>query len=341
MKLSFLSWLSLIVLVLGLSSCFSSRNEQSAYTVAFYNVENLFDTVDDPNRIDDEFLPSSEKQWNSEKYSKKINDLARVIYSIDSVKLPVLIGVCEIENGKVVSDLAQNERFKSAVYQVVWNEGPDVRGIDCALIFDSTRFQFMDSEFLKVENPDDVNFKTREIVYVRGKIHDELFHVFVNHWPSRREGAEVSASKRALAAQVLRNRVDQILESETKPNIIIMGDLNDTPGDTSVMHVLGAVPNSGNPKATQLVNLMYDEYNRNEGSYSYKGNWDMIDNLIVSGNLLNKSRGLKTTLEDGRIFRMPFMEFVNSNGEISPNRTYGRTYFGGISDHFPVYFQLN
>jgi predicted extracellular nuclease len=340
MRISLLSWLALVGLILGLSSCFSSRNKQSAYTVAFYNVENLFDTVDDPNKIDEDFLPSSEKEWNSTKYSKKIDDLARVIYSIDSVKLPVLVGLCEIENNLVVSDLAQNKRLKSADYQVVWSEGPDVRSIDCALMFDSTRFRLVDSEFLKVENPDDVNFKTREIVYVRGMMKDEIFHVFVNHWPSRREGAEVSASKRALAAHVLRNRVDRILEDEAEPNIIIMGDMNDAPGDSSISQVLGAQPNTGDPEATQLVNLMYDEYERGEGSYSYRGKWDMIDNLIVSGNLLGKANGLKTSIDDGRVFRMPFMEFVNNNGEVSPNRTYGRTYFGGISDHFPVYFQL-
>jgi predicted extracellular nuclease len=340
MKLRFLSWFALAALVLGLSSCFTSRNKQSNYTVVFYNVENLFDTIDDPNKIDEDFLPNSEKEWNSAKYLKKIDDLARVIYSIDSVKLPVLVGLCEVENDLVVSDLTQNKRLKSANYQIVWNEGPDVRSIDCALMFDSTRFRLVDSEFLRVENPDDVNFKTREIVYVRGMMKDEIFHVFVNHWPSRREGAEVSASKRALAAQVLRNRVDRILEDEAEPNIIIMGDMNDAPGDSSISLVLGALPNTGNPGAKQLVNLMYDEYERGEGSYNFRGKWDMIDNLIVSGNLLNKASGLKTSIDDGRVFRMPFMEFVNNNGEVSPNRTYGRTYFGGISDHFPVYFQL-
>lgn len=340
MRMRFLSWFALAVLVLGLSSCFSSRNNQSGYTVAFYNVENLFDTIDDPNKIDEDFLPNSEKEWNSAKYSKKIEDLARVIYSIDSIKLPVLVGLCEIENNLVVSDLAHTKRLKPANYQVIWNEGPDMRSIDCALMFDSSRFKLVDSEFLKVENPDDPNFKTREIVYVRGMMKDEIFHVFVNHWPSRREGAEVSASKRALAAQVLRDRVNRILETEAEPNIIIMGDLNDAPGDSSVAQVLGAVPNNKTPEATQLVNLMYDEYDRNEGSYSYRGSWDMIDNLIVSGHLLTKSTGVKTSLDDGHVFRMPFMEFVNNNGEVSPNRTYGRSYFGGISDHFPVYFKL-
>jgi hypothetical protein len=119
-----------------------------------------------------------------------------------------------------------------------------------------------------------------------------------------------------------------------------MGDLNDEPSNPSIAETLKALPNNKLPRSTDLVNLMYDENERGEGSYFYKNKWDMIDNLIVSGHLIIKKKGLKTTLNNGFIFHKPFMEFVNEKGQISPNRTYGRTYFGGISDHFPVYLIL-
>jgi predicted extracellular nuclease len=255
-------------------------------------------------------------------------------------KLPVLVGLCEVENDVVLNDLVAQKPIAKAKYKVAWNDGPDLRGIDCALLYDPSRFEWMASEFIPVVNPEDTAFATREIVHVTGKIQGEVFHVFVNHWPSRRGGEGETTGKRSLAANALRSKVDALFQKEALPNIIIMGDMNDEPGDSSLVHVLKAQPNDKVPANTDLVNLMYDEYKRDEGSYNFRGNWDMIDNLIVSGNLIAKKKGLRTSLDNGFIFHQPFMEYKNEKGEISPNRTYGRTYFGGISDHFPVYLML-
>lgn len=323
-----------------LVACAPAKNIKSEMTVAFYNVENLFDTIDTPNKIDEEFVPADPKNWNTERYFKKMNDLAKVISSIDPDKLPDIVGVCEIENNTVLSDLAKSKMLKKANYQIVWNDGPDERGIDCALLYNPKTMKLISQQFLKVVNPLDTAFATREIVYVQGAIKNEVFHIFVNHWPSRRGGQDGSNNDRVLAATVLRNKVDQIFAENENSNIIIMGDMNDEPINASISEVLKALPSDQPVKNNQLVNLMYAEAVSGLGSYAYKGEWDMIDNLIVSGYLINKKSGLKTTADNGYIFHQPFMEFVNDKGEMSPNRTYGRTYFGGVSDHFPVYLNL-
>lgn len=333
---------SIIILfvVLFLASCSAGPRLKAPYTIVFYNVENLFDTIKSPIKIDHEFLPNSPKAWNSERYFKKLSDLAKVISKIDTINLPVVVGLCEVENDVVLNDLAAQERLRSANYKIIWEEGPDVRGIDCAMMYNPKVFTLQSYEYIPVVDPDDADFITRDILYVKGLINKELFHFFVNHWPSRRGGADDSAPRRILAAKVLRQQVDLIFAENKQPNIIIMGDKNDEPGDMSLSDILVALPNIIVPNDQDLINLMYDEYEQNMGSYNYQGNWDMIDNIIVSGYLINKEKGLKSDLDNGFIFHRPFMEFINNNGQMSPNRTYGRSYYGGISDHFPVYLIL-
>lgn len=334
------SYLLYLLTLILLVSCQSYHKIDPPFTLAFYNVENLFDTINDHNKNDEEFTPVPPKNWNTERYHKKLADLAKVVSAIDPVKLPVLLGICEIENEVVLKDLAAQPALKKARYGIVWNEGPDERGIDCALLYQPSVFKVLNTAFLKVEMPDDPTFFTREIVYVEGKMNGETFHIFVNHWPSRRGGEEASESNRILAARVVKNKVDEIFSDDANANIIIMGDMNDEPSNKSLAEVLGALPNTEKVANHQLVNLMYDEFEKELGSYNYRGEWNMIDNLVISGALINKTEGLKSKADNGFIFHQPFMEFKNDQGEISPNRTYGRDYYGGISDHFPIYMIL-
>jgi predicted extracellular nuclease len=307
----------------------------------FYNVENLFDTIDAPDKFDEEFMPVEPKNWNTERYEKKLSDLSRVISSVDTINLPSLVGVCEIENDAVLNDLVKQTQLQRANYKIVWEDGPDFRGIDCALLYNPEVFTLISHESLPVVNPKDLDFNTRDVLYVQGEIGDELFHVFVNHWPSRLGGEAISEPKRVLAAKVVRQKVDAIFESEEMANIIIMGDMNDEPGNMSLSDILMALPNTTMPGNNQLVNLMHDEYDNGLGSYSYNNDWNMIDNMVVSGALINKQKGLKSKLDNGFVFHLPFMEYVNKEGNVSPNRTYGRSYYGGISDHFPIYMLLD
>ncbi len=338
MKLYFFFIASFLTLTLFSSNV--QRKQINELTIVFYNVENLFDTIDAPNKIDEEFLPNGSKEWDSERYFKKVNDLSRVIYSIDSVKLPAIIGVCEIENDLVLIDLVKTNSLNKANYQIVWNDSPDERGIDCAFLYNPKYFRLLQKEFIPIVHPTDTALITRDIVYVKGLIGEEIFHFFVNHWPSRRTGQEESEKDRIFVAQVLRSYVDRIFASDINANILIMGDMNDEPTNISISSVLKAQSTMQPVENNQLVNLMYNEAVDGQGSYFYRSQWDMIDNLIVSSNVVRKSKGYKTTLDDGKIFHLPFMEFINDKGEMSPNRTYGRSYFGGVSDHFPIYMKL-
>jgi hypothetical protein len=336
-----IKFLIIAFVVVSVFSCERNSALKSPYTIMFYNVENLFDTIDAKGKIDEEFLPQSVKQWNTERYFKKIDDLAQVISRVDTIQLPVMVGFCEVENNTVLSDLASQRLLKAANYKVVWVDGSDRRGIDCALLYNPLFFKPLNVETLPVADPDDESFITRDILYVEGKIKKEVFHIFINHWPSRRGGENESEPYRILAANTLRNKVEQLFSEKSDANIIIMGDMNDEPSNMSLSDILMALPNDKKPAEKQLVNLMYDEYLDGKGSYSYRGDWDMIDHVIVSSALFNKSSGLKSPLDNGYVFHEPFMEYVNDSEEMSPNRTYGRTYYGGISDHFPVYMVLS
>lgn len=325
------------VFVLALVFLFSCKQEKETMTIAFYNVENLFDTIDDPNKKDEEFTPEGRKKWDQKRYEKKLNDLAKVLSSIDSVKLPAIIGLCEIENRKVVEDLIQTGKLAKAKYKVAHIESPDVRGIDVALAYQNKQFKFVSQEAIPINFEDAPDYKTRDILHVSGRLKGEDTHIFVNHWPSRIGGLEQSEPRRTFVASVLKNKVDEIIAENPSANIIIMGDMNDEPDNKSLLETLSAkLPGSN----SGLANLMFPLDQQNKGTYNYRNTWNMLDNLVVSKSMLDE-KGLDVVGKEGHIFRKEWMEFKNSKGEIYPNRTYGGpNYYGGISDHFPVYFQL-
>lgn len=326
-----------VALVWLSSSCSSVRNTlKHEYTVVSYNVENLFDTIDDPKIPDEEFLPESEKEWTDERYQKKLNDLAEVISGINTMELPELVGLTEIENHTVLEDLVHTAKLSNQ-YAIVHEESPDYRGIDVALIYRRDAFTEIAHETLPVIFPDDPEFKTRDILHVTGKIRNKIVHVFVNHWPSRIGGEEKTEPKRVLAAGVLKNKTDQILTTDPKARIIIMGDMNDEPANKSLFETLGAEsPDSG----ARLVNLMMPDDAGALGTYFYKGNWNMLDNLVVSDGIMN-GKSMRIEGNKGFIFSLDWMIYTNKNGEKSPNRTYvGKKYVAGVSDHFPVYFKM-
>ncbi|MFY9153947.1 MAG: endonuclease/exonuclease/phosphatase family protein [Prolixibacteraceae bacterium] len=326
-----------VSLILFLSSCSSEKSAlRKEYTVVSYNVENLFDTVDDPKIPDEEFLPGGEKDWNNDRYQKKLEDISRVLSEINTKELPEIIGLVEVENQTVLGDLVQTGKLKDQ-YGIVHEESPDYRGIDVALIYRKNAFTELVHEVLSVVFPDDPDFKTRDILHVTGKIRNKMVHVFVTHWPSRIGGEDVTEPKRVLAASVLKNKVDQILVSDPKARIIIMGDMNDEPANKSLIETLGA----GSPDSkAKLVNLMMPDDVQNLGTYFYSGNWNMLDNLVVSDAML-KGSGIKIENNKGNIFSNEWMIYTSKNGDKSPNRTYvGKKYVAGVSDHFPVYFKM-
>jgi predicted extracellular nuclease len=326
---------------LVLSSCAPWQNAAKRnMTVAFYNVENLFDLENEPGKRDEEFTPDGEKEWNMMRYQKKLDDLSKVISAINEGDLPEIVGLCEVENQKVVADLTRTGLLARGEYEIVHSESPDIRGIDCALIYRPEEFKVTDHFAIPVHFEDDPGYVTRDILYVKGRTRNrEEFHVFVNHWPSRIGGVEQTQPKRMEVARILKNKVDSVrAASGSRSHVIVMGDMNDEPTNESLQGVLNALPPG--EAAGGLVNLMFPEASEGRGSYNYRGNWNMLDNIIVSTGLLD-DKGFRVIAEKGFVFYQDWMEYRNSEGEMSPNRTYGGpNYYGGVSDHFPVYIRL-
>ena len=310
----------------------------------FYNVENLFDTEDEPGKEDDEFTPGSKLAWDQEKYNKKINDLAHVISLVNPSELPEIVGLAEVENDKVLDDLVLSEQLKQGKYSVIHFDSPDERGIDVAMIYRPDEFTAEDYKAIPVIFPFDSSETTRDILYVMGKAKDgETLHFFVNHWKSRSEGVQETEPRRIYTAITLRKEIDLLMNKEPDAKIVIMGDLNDEPTNKSVHEMLAANNKRKNVNPRELYNLMYDMHNTgNVGSYFYRGTWNMLDNLIISQPLLNNKSGYHTDFDGGKIFRQEWMLYKDEKYKESvPNRTYGGPeYYGGISDHFPIYVTL-
>ena len=307
-------------------------------TVVFYNVENLFDTKNTPGGNDAEFTPDGKNEWTNERYHKKLEDISKVLGSVNKKELPEIIGLCEIENRGVLDDLVNTSILSKGNYKIEQFESPDFRGIDCAFLYRADEFEVIKSSPVKVVFDDDLSFTTRDILYVKGKTNNgEEFHIFVNHWPSRIGGLEQTEPKRVTVAKLLKSKIDSVQNVNPNANILVMGDMNDEPSNKSINEVLQA--KSPEVENAAFVNLMYPIHKNKLGSYNYRGNWNMLDNIIVSSNLLDK-KGFQCKEMQGFVFHEKWMEYEN-NGEMSPNRTYGGpNYYGGVSDHFPVYVQL-
>ena len=230
------------VMVLGLVLCAGAQNPGKRYTVAFYNLENLFDTIKSPGVNDEEFTPEGAKNWNSQKYGKKMSNIEEVFYklSADTRAYPAVIGVSEIENRNVLEDIVALPKLQKANYQIVHYDSPDKRGVDVALLYRPSQFRLEGSAALPVKLADNPDWKTRDVLMVWGTIEDEPFYFFVNHWPSRLGGQQQSEYLRELAAGVVRHAVDSVVAARPDAKIVIMGDLNDDPTDRSIAVTLGA-----------------------------------------------------------------------------------------------------
>tara|TARA_Y100001978_G_scaffold43082_1_gene38397 strand:- start:15113 stop:16117 length:1005 start_codon:yes stop_codon:yes gene_type:complete len=295
----------------------------------FYNVENLFDTINNPNTSDDEFLPKSEKKWNTFKYFNKINQLARVFSSIikekNSNKMPDIIGLCEVENKQVIDDLLKTPTFSNHNYKIVHKNSPDGRGIDCALLYND-QIQLLSYDFIFVNNPK-AKRATRDIVYAKLKLSDKIINVFVNHWPSRWGGQVESNYKRVFAAKTLRNFINiNVYEDDYT---LIMGDFNDYPKNESLSEIL---------IKDDFVNLMSTDSVLGKGSYNYKSSWNWLDQIIISKNFFKPNVKVKSVGS----FQKEYMLYTDKKGQSKPSRTFGgNNWYGGFSDHLPVYFQFS
>lgn len=313
---------------------FKLYRSENKHTVAFYNLENFFDTKDDPNTMDDDFTPKGFRRWSMSKFRRKVKRMAKTIAQIglqDSDAPPVLLGVAEVENKEVIQELLDAKSLKREPYGFVHFDSPDERGIDTALIFHKEHFAVVHSETipLLINNLNGERDLTRDILYVKGKLHNEEVHVFVNHWPSRREGAEETDYKRIKAAETILEKL-RAIEAES-PNCIIMGDFNDDPNSESIQKLMST---------GMFINPMQNLLSPVSGSTNFKGKWNLFDQILVSHTFLNYEKGTHT-FKKAKVFAPRFLTEWKGRYKGNPFRTFaGKKYLGGYSDHFPVYVIL-
>jgi len=310
--------------------------DKEHFTVTFYNLENLFDTQNDKKTLDEDFTPDGFKKWDERKFSIKVEKMAKAIARIgleDADRSPVLIGVAEVENADVIATLINTGELKDKTYDYVHFDSPDERGIDTALIYDTNHFKVKTSETipLLIKSQNGNRDFTRDILYVSGELNNETVHVFVNHWPSRRDGADKTAYKRIEAAKTILNKLDQLEIEQDISNAIIMGDFNDDPNSESIKVLM----DSG-----RFINPMQKILSPNKGSANYKGEWSLFDQILISHSFLNYEKGTHS-FKKAEIYAPDFLKQWKGKYKGNPFRTFaGKKYLGGYSDHFPVYIIL-
>ena len=338
MKKYLLLILPLFVLILSFSKKEQKEVKKHQILIVSYNVENLFDTLDSPFSLDEEFTSMSYKNWNSERYNKKLLDLATVLSSIDKNQLPDIIALSEVENRQVVEDLISQPLLASKNYQIVHEETTDPRGIDLALVYNPEVFEYITHKQLPVFDDDGKLYKSREILEIKGLVGGDTLFVYLNHWKSRSGGAQKTEYKRIWAAEVLKKQIENVFAFSPNANIICMGDFNDTPFDKSINEVLDASLDSVFDSKNELFNLTALLAKNGLGTYNYNYNWFLLDNIIVSQSFLNKRNSIYAN-SGAKIYKGKEVIYYNPKANDSvPGKTYGgNSYFGGISDHFAVY----
>jgi len=336
----------LLLMILIFLFSFNAGISQTKYklaTVAFYNLENLFDTINQPNVEDEEYLPESEKNWDTEKYEQKLQNLSKIISIIGSElspQPPVVLGVSEIENRDVLEDLVNTPRLKLYNYGIVHYNSPGKRGIDVALLYQKDIFQVNNSLSVELNVPDEPDFKTRDQLVVSGVLDGTPLHFIVNHWPSRYGGEKRSRPYRNRAAKLCRSIVDSIMKVEDNPRIIVMGDLNDDPINQSVKKYLNTTGKKEKAENGVLYNPMYDLFKEGIGTLAYRDQWNLFDQLIVSESVLEKAPDYYNYYK-AKVLNKDFMKQQEGRYKGYPKRTYaGGIYLAGYSDHFPVYLFL-
>lgn len=318
--------------------------DSTSYKIAFYNVENLFDPTNDSLTNDDAFTPEGFNRWSYQRYFRKINHISKVLIAMGEGKAPAIVGLSEIENAKVLRDLCYNSPLKNSGYKFVHYDSPDNRGIDVALLYRSEFVDIIHSEAIPIIFPFEPHSRNRDILYIIAVVHHrDTLHLFVNHWTSRYGGYAATIPKRNFYAKKIREKCDSIGHTHSNPNIIIMGDLNDYPTDESLITYLEAKGISDTIHPQNLYNLMLSfALSENRGTHKHEEFWGCLDQIIVSGNLLISHDSVRIKRSCAIIFSEAFMMEPDAKyGGEKPFRTYsGPRYFGGFSDHLPVFIEL-
>lgn len=304
------------------------------FTVMFYNVENLFDTTDDTTRNDEEFLPEGDRRWTAGRYQEKVNALSRAIAAAGEWELSALIGLCEVENEDVIRDLAFGDLLSAGRYSVIHRDSPDLRGIDVALLYRQDYFRIAEVRSWVPQRPDNDPFLSRNLLYAKMVMNSDTLHVVVCHFPSRRGGVLATQGAREEMAQLLRDKTDSLMCAEPDASIIIMGDFNAGPDDEIMKNIT---------RGDLMVNITGRLASGEKGTYKYQGQWEVIDQILISSSMVGSSAPFHADPESVRVPDAPFLlaDDPDYPGK-KPFATYaGFSWAGGYSDHLPVVITLS
>lgn len=338
MKSLYIYCLSFLI-VLSSATCKNKKSNSvsNSISIAFYNLDNLFDTIDDTEHLDDEFTINGTYKWDNTRYASKLNNMVKVISQLADGKLPDILGVCELESKTALNDLINTGKLKNQ-YSYTHFDSKDERGIDVALVYNSKLFKLLNSHPIVVTLNKNINDHTRDILHCQLELisNKETIHFFVCHYPSRREGKDESEQNRLDASNALKNYINAKLDIN-KDNIIIMGDFNDEPWDKSIKE-LGSVKIDGK-KQGDFYNLMYKFIEQKRGTYRFRDKMNLLDQFIISKKLHDKN-GLDYADNSAEIMDLEWMK-QKGKYEGFPLRTFGgNEWLNGYSDHFPIYFYL-
>lgn len=320
---------------------FSQQPASLSYRLLFYNTGNFFDTKNDSLKADDDFLPDGVMRWNNSRYKQKLNSIYQVITASGGWEPPVIVGLCEVENRKVLNDLVYDTWLSKFDYGIVHYESNDPRGIDLGILYRKSEVRLLGSKAMIPDGYDSASFKTRYVLYSKWLLLNDTIHIFFNHWPSRRGGVLHGEALRKSIAEMIVQRSDSISRAcGGGAKIIVAGDFNCTPDDTEMQILTGdKLPNDHSVRFTNLSSVQKGDI---RGTYKYRGAWEMIDQIIVSEALINSAEGVYTATDKAGIFSPDFLLGKdNSFTGVTPYATYtGYRYSGGFSDHLPVFLDL-
>ncbi len=334
--------LALLIGVLASVSANAQQRKYRTYGVAFYNLENLFDTINNNGKYDYEFSPEGSYRWDGAKYWQKINNIAYAISQMTTKTTPVgpaVIGVSEIENITVLQDLVKADAIKDWNLQICHHDSPDARGVDVGLLYNPKLFRVINVTNHRLVIPELPRFKTRDQMCVVGLMGASRIAIIVNHWPSRRGGEKESSYLREAAAALSKSIADSLYKIDPKIGVVVMGDLNDDPSNKSVAEVLGAVKKIEKTEDGGFYNPFWEKLDKGIGSYIYRGGWDLFDQIIINKNLVDGAGGLK--FKNAEVLNKPFL--IQEEGQYKgyPKRTFSSgAWNGGYSDHLPTEIYL-
>lgn len=332
--------------LLLVSAAFSQQKQYKIATFGFYNLENFYDTINQPNVDDEDFTPNGSYHYTGKIFLDKVDHLAEVVSLIGTDDTPdglAFFGCAEIENRTVLEALVNHPKLKSRNYQIVHYDGPDLRGVDCGFVYNPKYFKVLYSSSNRVDLKSVKldNRPTRDVLYVKGIFNGtDTIHIFVNHWPSRRGSQEASAPKRNLAAAVSKHMIDSLMAIDPNTKVVDMGDLNDNPTDESMTKILQCVDKKEKCQPGGLFNPWVDFYKKGIGTLGYNDSWSLFDQEAISyGWLAHDQPGY--FYKGAHIFSRDFMVTKTGKYKGYPKRTWDfNIYNGGYSDHFPTYITI-